>query len=127
MISGEKLIEIYAAMVKCRMLAKRTALLKRQGRLADDLEAGVGREAAVAGLTVDLLPGDTLSIARPYSVSGFIKSPSLKDAFSTLKTTAKDHSHANSATNDESTNAVHVIPATVNHAAQLQIACGVAL
>ncbi len=127
MISGEKLIEIYAAMVKSRMLAKRAAFLKRQGRLASDLEAGVGREAAVAGLTVDLLPGDTLSVARPYSISGFIKGLPLKDAFSGLVTTANGHGPARATKNDEGNSAVHVIPAAVNHAAQLHIACGVAL
>ncbi len=126
MISGEKLIEIYAAMVKCRLLAKRVALLKRQGSLASDLEAGVGREAAVAGITIDLMPGDTLSVARPYSVSSFVKGSPLTDAFLTL-TTANGHGRARSAKNSEGNSAVHVIPATVNHAAQLHIACGVAL
>ena len=127
MISGEKLIEIYAAMVKCRLLAKRAALLKRQRSFASDLEAGVGREAAIAGITVDLMPGDTLSVARPYSVSGFVKGLPLTDAFSALVTTANGHGPARSAKNGEGKSAVHVIPATVNHAAQLHIACGVAL
>lgn len=127
MISGEKLIEIYAAMVKCRLLAERVALLKRQGRLVSDLDTGIGREAAVAGLTVDLMPGDTLSVARPYSASGFINGLPLKDALSTLVATANGHGPASSAKNGESNRAVHVIPATVNHAAQLHIACGVAL
>jgi len=127
MISDEKLIEIYAAMVKCRMLARRASLLKRQGKLASDLETGVDREAAVAGLVVDLLPGDTLSFARHYSVSGFLKGPPLKDAFATLVKTADGHGPARLTRKVENNGAVQVIPSTANHAAQLYIACGVAL
>lgn len=61
MISNEKLIELYTAMVKCRLLTERAASLVRGARLTRDLQAGIGREATIAGVALDLLPRDTIS------------------------------------------------------------------
>ncbi len=46
LISNEKLLAIYTAMLKCRMLEQRAATLFQQGRLKSDLHASRGREAS---------------------------------------------------------------------------------
>jgi hypothetical protein len=51
LISSSKLIQLYTAMVKSRMLAER----------AGGFTAATGREAAIAGVTGDLVAGDTVS------------------------------------------------------------------
>ena len=45
LISHEKLLAIYTAMLKCRMVEQRAAMLFQQGKLASDLHASFGREA----------------------------------------------------------------------------------
>ncbi len=92
LISGKKLLELYAAMLKSRMLAERASVLKKRGLLAGDLKASVGREAAVAGVAVDLLPEDTLSPSRWDFVSSFIKGMTLDGMFSHLGA-GNGHSH----------------------------------
>jgi TPP-dependent pyruvate/acetoin dehydrogenase alpha subunit len=61
LISREKLMQLYAAMVKSRMIAERSAELARQGKLPDNWGFGIGSEATLAGVTADLRPDDTVS------------------------------------------------------------------
>ncbi len=60
MISRKKLMQLYATMVKCRILAERTGELARLGKLPRDWEIGAGSEATLAGVTADLRPEDTV-------------------------------------------------------------------
>ena len=124
LISDEKLIELYAAMVKSRMLAKHAAALKKRGVVAGDLNASVGREAAVAGVAVDLLPEDTLSPSQWDFVSSFIKGMTLDGMFSHLGA-GNEHSHWPAKLRfDPKANVI--VPAP-NLGARLDMACGVAL
>lgn len=91
MISNKKLIELYSAMVMCRMIADRAGSLKERGRLRTALDAGVGREAALAGIAVDLTNEDTLSATPDLFVSEFLKGTTLDGIFSGL---ANGQTHA---------------------------------
>jgi TPP-dependent pyruvate/acetoin dehydrogenase alpha subunit len=84
LISNEKLVAIYAAMVKCRMLQQRAILLFQQGKLASDLHASYGREAVAAAVTVDLQPNDALSLLPSDLLPAFVKGLSLETLFHLL-------------------------------------------
>lgn len=88
LVSNEKLLAIYTAMVKCRVLEQRATLLFQQGKLDSDLHASSGREAASAAIAVDLLPNDTLSIARGEWLPAFVKGVTLDNLFRALAPTA---------------------------------------
>src|SRR5215831_17670920 len=83
LISNEKLLAIYTAMVKCRMLEQRATTLFQQGRLKSDLHASAKREAAVAAV-IDLLPEDTLCIAPGDWLPALVKGMSLEGIFRVL-------------------------------------------
>jgi TPP-dependent pyruvate/acetoin dehydrogenase alpha subunit len=119
LISDSKLLALYAAMVKCRMIAERAALLRRRGEVREEIAApmgscsptlsepsflegsgrngaptfastnsvGVGHEAAMAGVAVDLLPEDTLSLSSGSLVAGFVKGRPLEKLIASLGTT----------------------------------------
>jgi pyruvate dehydrogenase E1 component alpha subunit len=84
LVSDEKLLAIYAAMVKCRMVQQRAAALFQQGKLASDLHASTGREAASAAIGIDLLPGDTLSLSGGDWLPAFVKGMTLESLFRAL-------------------------------------------
>ena len=84
LVSNEKLLAIYTAMIKCRMLEQRATALFQQGKLASDLHASSGREAASAAITIDLQPNDTLSIAAGDWLPAFVKGLALENVFRTL-------------------------------------------
>lgn len=73
LISDEKLIAIYTAMLKSRMLQQRAAALFQQGKLETDLHASSGRDACAVAVGVDLQPEDTLSIAFGDWLAAFVK------------------------------------------------------
>ena len=54
MISHTKLIEMYTAMVRCRMITDRADLLAQQGRIPSTTAASVGHEATLAGVAATL-------------------------------------------------------------------------
>jgi TPP-dependent pyruvate/acetoin dehydrogenase alpha subunit len=84
LVSNEKLLAIYSAMVKCRMLEQRATLLFQQGKLDSDLHASSGREAASAAIAIDLQPPDTLSIAAGDWLPAFVKGVTLDNLFRAL-------------------------------------------
>ena len=88
LVSNEKLLAIYTAMVKCRMLEQRATLLFQQGKLDSDLHASSGREAASAAIAIDLQPKDTLSIAPGEWLPAFVKGVTLDNLFRALAPTA---------------------------------------
>jgi pyruvate dehydrogenase E1 component alpha subunit len=65
LISNEKLYGLYAAMLKCRMLAERSQAFIKQNK--GRKFAAAGREAAAVGVAIDLHPEDTIvpSIGDP--------------------------------------------------------------
>jgi TPP-dependent pyruvate/acetoin dehydrogenase alpha subunit len=60
LISNEKLLALYSAMLKCRMLQTRIRTVAKENESTGQL-AAIGGEAPVAGFCIDLLPGDTLA------------------------------------------------------------------
>jgi acetoin:2,6-dichlorophenolindophenol oxidoreductase subunit alpha len=80
LISNEKLLALYAAMLKCRMLQKHLQPARGKKRTA----AGVdhGREAAVVGATIDLHAKDSISPAKSSVTQGFLKGVPLKTILS---------------------------------------------
>ncbi len=84
LVSNEKLLLIYTAMVKCRMLEQRATVLFQQGKLGSDLHASSGREAASAAIAIDLQPDDTLSIATGDWLPAFVKGVTLDNLFHVL-------------------------------------------
>lgn len=72
LISNDKLLQIYGTMLRCRMLQARMHILAKQN---GSIGAGhtTGQEAQVAGIALDLLPGDTLAPSPGGWIPCFVK------------------------------------------------------
>jgi len=82
LISNDKLLQVYSTMLKCRMIQARIRILAQQN---GDLASGAaGQEAAIAGVVLDLLPGDTLAPSPGGFIPCFVKGLSLNRIFSAL-------------------------------------------
>jgi acetoin:2,6-dichlorophenolindophenol oxidoreductase subunit alpha len=76
LISTQKLIELYTALINCRKLAERSpALIDR---------AAIGREAPFVGVAAALRPGDAIGSSHRGLVSRVSKHASLEKAFTRL-------------------------------------------
>ncbi|MGA8090446.1 MAG: thiamine pyrophosphate-dependent enzyme [Terracidiphilus sp.] len=84
LVSNEKLLAIYAAMVKCRMVQQRAEILFQQGKLATDLHASSGREATAAAIAIDLQPNDSLSLSADDWLPAIVKGMALESLFRAL-------------------------------------------
>jgi TPP-dependent pyruvate/acetoin dehydrogenase alpha subunit len=89
LISNEKLLELYAVMVKCRMLERRATELVQQGQLTSDFCGFTGREASAAAVAVDLTPGDTLFVPSDGWLAAFAKGMSPENLFVALTSGAR--------------------------------------
>lgn len=69
LISNEKLLALYSTMLKSRLLAARIATAAS----GKDPKAAAGSEAPIAGMCIDLLPGDTLAPGQRGFAASFIK------------------------------------------------------
>jgi TPP-dependent pyruvate/acetoin dehydrogenase alpha subunit len=96
LIPPEKLLAIYASMVKCRMLQQKAAGLFQQGRLDADLHASLGREACAAAVGVDLQAEDILSIAPGDWLPAFAKGLPAEIIFRALAPRIDGHSSSGS-------------------------------
>jgi pyruvate dehydrogenase E1 component alpha subunit len=73
LISNEKLLQLYAAMVKCRKLAEQARLLMLQSQLTVD---AVCSEAVAVGAAIDLLPEDTVvALCHDFMVELILGAP----------------------------------------------------
>jgi TPP-dependent pyruvate/acetoin dehydrogenase alpha subunit len=67
LISNEKLLQLYATMLKCRAINERLRALAEEDKLAVNPDSTVNlaapsrQEAATVGVTIDLLPEDTVA------------------------------------------------------------------
>jgi TPP-dependent pyruvate/acetoin dehydrogenase alpha subunit len=126
LISNEKLLSIYAAMLKCRMMEERMRLLFPQSKAAP-----MGREAAVAGVTIDLLPEDALIASPRDLIPALVKGVPLEALFCNLFVCAADPS-AQSRLKPRSAPAhftyepLNVVAASTTIAAQLRMAIDLA-
>jgi TPP-dependent pyruvate/acetoin dehydrogenase alpha subunit len=84
LISNEKLRELYAAMVKCRILGQRASELFQQGKLASDFHGSAGLEASAAAVAIDLGPGDMLCVASGRWLPALVKGMSPESLFLAL-------------------------------------------
>lgn len=81
LISSEKLIELYATMLKCRMIDDRILILLDKYNLSGTYEALAGQEAAAVGVAIDLLPEDAISPSQRDLTVCFIKGVPLETIF----------------------------------------------
>ena len=79
LISNEKLLQIYSTMLKCRMLQARIRTLST--RLAAS-QSALRHEAAIVGVVLDLLPGDSLAPSPHGFIPAFVKGLPLNSIFS---------------------------------------------
>lgn len=87
LISDEKLLNIYAAMLKCRLLEQRATELFQHGKLDRDFHASSGREATSAAAVIDLEPADTLCLAPGDWLPAFVKGLTPETLFRVLAPT----------------------------------------
>jgi TPP-dependent pyruvate/acetoin dehydrogenase alpha subunit len=117
LISNEKLLELYSTMLKCRMIQTRIRTLAiENGSIS--LHAAVGREATVAGVCLDLLPGDTLAPSHHGYIASFVKGLPFAAIFSALspRVTRSRPRYA----------PLHLIPPSLSLSAQLERALSAA-
>ena len=84
LISNEKLLELYTTMLKCRMIEDRIhAVGKRKAGHGLSTTAAV-HDAAIVGVAIDLLRGDTLAPSQGALIPCFVKGMPLDAIFSSL-------------------------------------------
>ena len=83
LISNDKLLEIYTTMLRCSMLHARIRSLAKENKSIES-RAAISHEALVAGVALDLLPGDTLAPAPGGILPCFVKGLPLNRIFSAL-------------------------------------------
>jgi TPP-dependent pyruvate/acetoin dehydrogenase alpha subunit len=115
LISNEKLLQLYATMLKCRMLEERIRSLRKKSKLQGNAVA-MGQEAAAAGVILNLGPEDTIAPLPGDVIAGFIKGVPLNEIFAGLRAPVP-MCHA----------PLHVLPACSSLPTQLALAAGVAL
>jgi TPP-dependent pyruvate/acetoin dehydrogenase alpha subunit len=84
LISNEKLLQLYATMLKCRAIQERLRILVKENKLNVSLDAFLGQEAAAAGLTIDLLQDDTIAPHPGDIIPFFISGLPLQDLLRSL-------------------------------------------
>jgi acetoin:2,6-dichlorophenolindophenol oxidoreductase subunit alpha len=76
LIDDAKLKQLYAAMLRCRLLTEHGRRVRRSKLLFD---ASQGQEAIVVGCAVDLRPQDTVAVASHDSIVSLVKGVALSD------------------------------------------------
>ena len=84
LISNEKLLAIYSAMLKCRLLGQRAASLFQHGKLDTDLDGSAGLEATAVAVVIDLQQADSLCLAPNDWLPAFVKGMSVETLFRAL-------------------------------------------
>ena len=76
LIDDAKLKQLYATMLRCRLLTEHARRLHRSKTLYD---ASLGQEAIAAGCAIDLRPQDTIALASHDSIASLVKGVALSD------------------------------------------------
>ncbi len=71
LISDAKLKQLYATMVRCRLLTEHAARLRKQS--GSVYHASMGQEAIASGWVIDLRPEDTIALSPDDSIAGLVK------------------------------------------------------
>lgn len=126
-ISEEKLKQLYATMLKCRMLEEKARLLFKQGKFAGNYYAAVGQEATEVGCASDLKPEDTVAPSHRDFIANFIKGTPLNLMYAQLyaRTASPDKGRSSPAHCGYAP--LNIITPASTIAAQLNIGTGVAL
>src|SRR5512147_1231228 len=77
-LAADTLQRLYTYMLKCRTMEERIRILFRQGRFAGNYFAAVGQEATQVGVTMDLLPEDTIAPSHRNFITHIMKGTPLK-------------------------------------------------
>jgi pyruvate dehydrogenase E1 component alpha subunit len=81
LINDEKLKQLYATMLRCRLLTERARPLRRSKKLSD---ASLGQEAIAVGCAIDLRPQDTVAVASHDSIVSLVKGAALSEVVAHL-------------------------------------------
>lgn len=84
LISNRKLLQLYAAMVHCRLLEERVRELFPQSSISDLRTSCTGQKASIVAAAVDLTPGDSVALARHGFIFDFIQGKPLGEILSHL-------------------------------------------
>jgi TPP-dependent pyruvate/acetoin dehydrogenase alpha subunit len=76
LIDDAKLKQLYATMLRCRLLTERARPLSRSKTLFDP---SLGQEAIATGCAIDLRPEDTVAVASHQSIASLVKGVALSD------------------------------------------------
>jgi TPP-dependent pyruvate/acetoin dehydrogenase alpha subunit len=76
LIDDAKLKQLYATMLRCRLLTERARPLRRSKTLFD---ASLGQEAVATGCAIDLRPQDTIAVASHQSIASLVKGVALSE------------------------------------------------
>src|SRR5260370_5893319 len=71
LLAPDKLKQLYATMLQCRLVKERIRLLFQQGKLAENYRSRAGRDASEVGAMIDLLPRDCVAPRRRDPVTCF--------------------------------------------------------
>jgi TPP-dependent pyruvate/acetoin dehydrogenase alpha subunit len=128
LIGDDKLRQLYASMLKCRMLQERALKISKRSKVTDNLSFTVGQEATTVGVVLDLRPGDMISPSQGDSIANFIKGVPLRDTLCQIsaRNDRRRKIQASAANPSDNITPFSGAPAS-SIAAQLSIATGVAL
>jgi TPP-dependent pyruvate/acetoin dehydrogenase alpha subunit len=127
LISDAKFKQLYAMMLKCRMLDEKARVLFQRSNINTNGHTAPGWEATAVGIAIDLRPEDTIGLSHRGFMTSFIKGIPLEAIF------CEFYSHESSLTNGRSSLPHNGNGASRNHlsssniASQLNIALATAL
>lgn len=84
LIPDEKLISLYTGMLQCRMLEERAQALFKRGKFPAGYDSIAGREAAIVGVTIDLLEEDVIVASGHGLLPDFVKGLPTEEVFCRL-------------------------------------------
>jgi pyruvate dehydrogenase E1 component alpha subunit len=117
LIRNQKLLDLYVAMLKCRMIGDHARSRFRKSKLARGLAPAAVHEASGAGVILELLPEDALSLTAGNPIPGFLKNQPLRETLSALKR----------GTASAASGSLGILPPAEAIAARLHVAIGIAL
>jgi len=127
LVSNEKLIQIYTAMLRCRLLTEHVLASAEQDNAFASVRAASGKEAVIAGVGVDLCAEDTLSCAAADAGAYLTKGIPLDAILRQVITQPKTRGRKRGSRTHAELPLHGVLPEASSLAARLNIACGVAL
>ncbi len=83
LIDDAKLKQLYATMLRCRLLTEHGRRLPRSRTLFD---ASLGQEAIAVGCAIDLRPQDTIAVASHDSIASLVKGVGLSEVVAQMYT-----------------------------------------